>query len=459
MRLLLSKQAFGHLLFGAVGAAVFLAPSDLPFKAKMAFGVFWCAIWAWTMTRTDATLVAVLAAMCMWGLGLNGDEKVLSALGDPFVAFVIAGFMLGGAYKAAGLSERIAGWFARYSTNIGQLFYLLTAALVLLSFVVPSTAARAALLMPVYLAVAGHCPSPSVRKGLAVLFPSVIVLSCVTSYLGAGANLMTADLAARFSGERITYLQWLALGAPLGITSCFLSTWIIMRLFLTAQDRAMPFRFEAVGEQALAPAAQRRVLGVTALLVLLWVTEPWHGIDAGMVTLAGALALCLPEFGVFTFKQALKEVEWSLVVFMAATIEISKGLVNSGVAAYAMRHFSGAVEGWSAYGILLVLISVSLLSHLFIHSRTARAAVMLPVLIPIGISAGHGGVMIAFFANAAMGYCLTLPVCAKPVAMFSTAGGEGYTTRDLLRLSTWLLPLHLVLFMGGYALYSCILGQ
>jgi hypothetical protein len=40
------------------------------------------------------------------------------------------------------------------------------------------------------------------------------------------------------------------------------------------------------------------------------------------------------------------------------------------------------------------------------------------------------------------------------VAMFSTVGGdEGYTTRDLLRLSAWLLPLHLLLFGIAYAVY------
>lgn len=81
---------------------------------------------------------------------------------------------------------------------------------------------------------------------------------------------------------------------------------------------------------------------------------------------------------------------------------------------------------------------------------------MMPVLIPLGIAAGHSGPLIAFFINAAMGYCLTLPVCAKPVAMFSTAGGQRYTSRDLMRLSAWLLPLHLVLFLALYLVYDAI---
>jgi di/tricarboxylate transporter len=176
--------------------------------------------------------------------------------------------------------------------------------------------------------------------------------------------------------------------------------------------------------------------------------------DAGMAALVGALLLCAPNVGVFSFKQAIKEVEWSLVVFMAATIELSQGLVHSGLVAYVTQRFSTAAGQWSGMAILLLILAVALLSHLLIHSRTARAAVLMPVLIPLGMSAGHSGLLVAFFANAAMGYCLTLPVCAKPVAMFSTAGGEGYTTQDLLRLSAWLLPLHFGLLLAAYSLYG-----
>jgi hypothetical protein len=79
---------------------------------------------------------------------------------------------------------------------------------------------------------------------------------------------------------------------------------------------------------------------------------------------------------------------------------------------------------------------------------------MMPVLIPLGMAAGQSGLLIAFFANAAMGYCLTLPICAKPVALFSTAGGEGYTSRDLMRLSAWLLPLHLILLLLAFTVYT-----
>jgi solute carrier family 13 (sodium-dependent dicarboxylate transporter), member 2/3/5 len=432
------------------------ATPGLAFSGKATLLIFTGAIMTWSFTKTDATLVAVVAAFLMSALGLTGGKMPLSGLGDSFIVFVVGGFMLGGAYRATGLSEKIAGWFAQRSTNVSSLFYLLTAALVLLSFVVPSTSARASMLMPVYLAIAAATDSANVRKALAILFPTIIVLSCVISFMGAGANLMTADFIEKFSGEKISYSQWMWLGAPFGTTSCFFSTWIILQLFLTREERSLCFDLAATATQnddKNNNIIRLKVIGTTIGMIALWMTEPWHGIDAALIMFGGVLLLCMPTTGVLPFKTALKEVEWSLVVFMAATIELSQGLVQSGAVAYLTGAFSASTSWLSGTAVLLAILIVALMSHLLIHSRTARAAVLMPVLIPIGISAGYSGLLVAFFANAAMGYCLTLPVCAKPVALFSTTD-DGYDTKDLVRLSLWLVPVHLILLWGFCWVYG-----
>jgi solute carrier family 13 (sodium-dependent dicarboxylate transporter), member 2/3/5 len=456
MKSLTRPHIVGGFFFFLAAIGIWVGLPDLSPSGRTALLIFLAAIYAWSFTKTDATLVALLSAFAM-SMGVSGNGKtILGSLGDPFIGFVIAGFMLGGAYKVSGLSARIANWFAGRSQRVSSLFYLLTTALVLLSFVVPSTSARAAMLMPVYMAITATTDNANLKKALAVLFPTIIVLSCVTSYLGAGANLMTADFIHQFAGQRISYGEWLLLGAPFGIVSCFLSTFVILRLFLSKNEREMPFKLD-IQEVATTPETnrnQRRILFVTAVLIALWMTEQWHGFDAGLIAFAGAMVLCLPEIGVLPFKTALKEVEWSLVIFMAATIELSHGLVGSGAVQYLTTAFASAATTLTGTTLLVAILIVALLSHLVIHSRTARAAVLMPVLIPIGIGAGHSGLLVAFFANAAMGYCLTLPVCAKPVALFSTAGGDGYSTRDLLRLSAWLLPLHLILLLLAWAIYG-----
>jgi solute carrier family 13 (sodium-dependent dicarboxylate transporter), member 2/3/5 len=451
------KIALPLILLIGIGSAVILGLPSLAWSGKIALLIFIAALYAWTNTKLDATLVALLAALAMSATGTTGGNMPLAGLGDPFIGFVISGFILGGAYKLTGLSNKIATWFARRSSNVVELFYLLTVALLLLSFVVPSTSARAAMLMPSYLAMAEATNNQRIRKALAVLFPTVIVLSCITSYLGAGANLMTVDFIEQYAGEKISYLDWLILGGPFGIISCLLSVFVITRVFLTAEDRKSTFEMKSAPENEDTKEAKKirnQVLGLTAVMIGLWSTEQWHGIDPALVAISGALILCLPQLGIINFKQALKEVEWSMVVFMAASIELSKGLTGSGLTNYLSETIQHSFSAFSGIFMLVAILITALLSHLFVHSRTARAAVFMPLLIPLGLGAGHSGLLVAFFSNAAMGYCLTLPICAKPVAMFSTpGGGEAYTTADLLRLSLWLLPLHFVLLLLAFVIY------
>jgi solute carrier family 13 (sodium-dependent dicarboxylate transporter), member 2/3/5 len=452
------KTALPLIVLLCIGISIIFGLPGLVWSGKLALLIFLGALYAWTNTKLDATMVALLGALLMSVTGITGGSLPLAGLGDPFVGFVISGFILGGAYKATGLSTKIATWFASRSSNVVQLFYLLTAALLLLSFVVPSTSARAAMLMPSYLAMSSATDNPNIRKALAVLFPTVIVLSCITSYLGAGANLMTVDFIKQFSGEKISYLEWLLLGGPFGIISCLLSVFVITRIFLTKEDRKAVFKLNVTAENndlAASSKVRNQVLGLSIVMIGLWSTEHWHGIDPALVAMGGAIVLCIPQLGILSFKQALKEVEWSMVVFMAASIGLSKGLAGSGLTTYLSETIQHSLSGFSGMLMLVAILVTALFSHLLVHSRTARAAVFMPLLIPLGLGAGHSGLLVAFFSNAAMGYCLTLPVCAKPVAMFSAPGGEeAYSTGDLLKLSMWLLPLHFVLLILAFMIYG-----
>ena len=81
-------------------------------------------------------------------------------------------------------------------------------------------------------------------------------------------------------------------------------------------------------------------------LVLLWCSESLHGLDNATVALLGALAVTAPRIGALTFKQAVKGVDWNLLVFMAACLQLGDALVHSGGAAWAIEAlFDGAAGG------------------------------------------------------------------------------------------------------------------
>ncbi|NJK45247.1 MAG: hypothetical protein HC933_14105, partial [Pleurocapsa sp. SU_196_0] len=275
---------------------------------------------------------------------------------------------------------------------------------------------RAALLVPVFVALAGAIPNPRSSKQLAILFPTTILLSAVASLIGAGAHLVTADIVARVSGERLDFLRWALLGTPLALISCYGSAWVILRVFLTNTERLEHLDFSSSASPDLQPkgkleGAERFTLFTVVALVGLWATEGLHGIDSTIVALIGALVVTYPKRGAIGFKDALKSVEWNTLLFMAATLELGEALVSSGSAKAIVEHLFSTLGNASASSPLVivgVIVALSLLAHLVVVSRTARSSVLVPLVIALAIGLGYSPTALAFASTAAAGYCLTL---------------------------------------------------
>jgi solute carrier family 13 (sodium-dependent dicarboxylate transporter), member 2/3/5 len=112
-------------------------------------------------------------------------------------------------------------------------------------------------------------------------------------------------------------------------------------------------------------------------------------------------------------------------------------------AAFSPLHLFGS---WVTGGFVIVVIVVSIGAHLVLQSRSARSAVLIPIIVTIAPTAGVDPVAAAFISTAAAGFCLTLTSSAKPIAMFAaTDEFPGYSTQDLLRVSAVLAPISAIL--------------
>jgi di/tricarboxylate transporter len=162
------------------------------------------------------------------------------------------------------------------------------------------------------------------------------------------------------------------------------------------------------------------------------------------VALAGALVVTVKRLTGVSMKEALKGVEWSLILFLAATLTLGEALLASGAAEWiaerALLVLPAAVRAQPAW-LLAAVVPVAMLSHLVIASRSARAAVLIPTLaLPLAVQPAQAALLI-LVATVAKGFCQTLTVSAKPVALYAAAGdGERYSDADLMRLALALMP-------------------
>lgn len=431
--------------------ALLLVPGNFPGlsgDARLTLGVFALATCAWISTPIDDTYIALGAGLALTATGVISSDTLFGTLGDETVWLLICAFVLAAAVARSGLAGRAAAFLVSGARSVRQLTHLTTAALVVTAFAVPATSGRAALALPVFLALAKVLAD---RKRLvvmlALLFPTVILLSAVATLIGAGAHLITVSVLWEATGERIGFTQWMLLGLPLAVASSHLAAEAVLLTTTRRADRKGPVHItvEQLQEHSEQPVtgawepAETRCALLLATVVALWCSEPLHQVPPAVVALIGAVVASSPALGTVRLKDALKTVPWALLLFMAATMAMGVALAESGAAKWLVGGVPLDVPPWL---FLALVVAVSTAAHLVLQSRSARSSVLVPLVVAAAVGAGVNPVAAALASTAAAGFCHTLPASAKPVTLFADIPGTPtYTPRDLLRLSAVLAPL------------------
>ena len=430
-------------------AAIWFLPGDLSRDGRIALMLLTLAVLGWSVTRIGDTLVGLAAALALAATGVLSTEKLFAALGHELIWLLVAAFIISAVLRASGLLERLVFPILHRLGTVRRLFVGLTGVIAATAFIIPSTSGRAALLLPLFLALAERVESERIVRALALLFPTVILLSAGGSLIGAGAHIVAVDFIARAANERLDYLGWMLLALPFALLSSFLAAVIILRLFLTPEEASRRLSIEPVNHERLT-RQQLAIALIVVTTVALWVAAPVHGLSLGIVALIGALALLLPGVAPLVPREAFKAANTELIVFLAVTLAIAEALSQSGadtwLAQVAVEILPASISSSTPVIVAMVAL-VSLSAHLVITSRTARAVVLIPALALPLAGLGHDPKLLILVTVLGTGFCQTLAASAKPVALFAHAERPTYTPGDLMRLSMALLPMMFALLM------------
>ncbi|MCZ9635127.1 SLC13 family permease [Rhodococcus sp. BH5] len=432
----------------------------LPVDGAITLIVFLIAVWIWIFVPVDDTYVALGAALTLVILGPIESEVFTGTLGQDVVWLLVGSFVVAAAITSSGLSARVATRVLSVARTPRQLVHLVAIVLLITTFAIPATSGRAALAMPVFLSLAVALRErPRLVLCLALVFPSVILFSAIGSLLGAGAHLITSKILYSSTGSGIDFLTWATWGLPLAVVWSHLCAEVALLLFTDRSERRHGIVLDQNdlhpdGDNWSGPLspAQRRIAFLLAAMVLLWCSEPLHGVEPAIVAMLGALVAVAPMIGTTTLGAAVKTIPWMLLLFMASTLCLGVALTTSGAANWVADQFFepmkrlGNSAGWL---FVVTVVIISLGAHLFVQSRSARSAVLIPVIVATAPVVGIDPAAAAFISTAAAGFCITLTSSAKPVAMFAkTDSMPGYLQGHLLRLSAVLAPISIALLLG-----------
>jgi di/tricarboxylate transporter len=174
------------------------------------------------------------------------------------------------------------------------------------------------------------------------------------------------------------------------------------------------------------------------------------GIDPAYVAMAAAVLLVIAPLRTLSPAEALKAIEWKLLALLIATMLMGDALIGSGAASAIATDLVAAVgrETLASRAVVAAMVAaIALLAHLVVTSRTVRVAVLIPILALPLAGFGYDATALILLVAVGTGFCQSLPVSAKAVALYAGLRQPTYSPRDLAVLSSVLLPIHLALLI------------
>ncbi|WP_155922211.1 SLC13 family permease [Bacillus sp. EB01] len=450
-----SKVIIGIHIFILITIALL---DGLDYSAKISLFAFLSAMILWVSTTIPAGLIALSLIVFIVLVKAGEPDLLYASLSEEVVWLMIGSFIIGEAVKRSGLAERLTLFIVSKSNKKSGILLALSSVIFSSAFFIPSTSGRAALSMPIIKQL-GQKFTDKEKRVIAVLAPVIILMSTSATLIGAGSHLIGIGLLESTAGQSISYIQWFVWGVPFAIVVSLFSFILIGWILWPKGGQKVVERVSSEEENILSKQIndkEKKTMILILVLIIGWMTEYVHGYDIAFITMVGAILIMLPNYGVISWKQGINSVSWNLILFVAAATALGKVLVDTGIVKWIENetlHVLNLFTGAPDWVIVLLILLVTVTSHLYITSHTTRAIVLIPGLLVFGQAIGVNPSTVVFLSQIGMNYCVTVPVSSKALLLFYEEGEISYHASDLVKISIILMPVYILTIMLFYVSY------
>ncbi|AUU83265.1 MULTISPECIES: SLC13 family permease [Leclercia] len=285
----------------------------------------------WATSLLPEFLTALLFFTAAMIARIAPPEVIFGGFASSAFWLVFSGFVLGVAIRKTGLADRAA---RALSARLTDSWPLMVASVVLLTyalaFVMPSNMGRIALLMPIVAAMAKRA---GIADGSRAWFGLALAVGFGTFQLSATIlpanvpNLVMSGAAEGSYGIHLNYVPYLLLHTPvLGILKGLVLIGLICWLFPGApkpvKDLTPP---EPMGRD------EKRLAWLLAVVLVMWVTESWHGIGPAWTGLAASIVVMLPRVGFITGDEFSAGVNMRTCIYVAGILGLAITVTQTGI--------------------------------------------------------------------------------------------------------------------------------
>jgi anion transporter len=295
----------------------------------------------------------------------------------------------------------------------------------------PSTTAKAFIILPICI---GLVEAFGVEKGRSRFGVAVMLMAmaanniCSTAFLTSTVpNPISAEYIAVSTGLRLDWGGWFRMAFPITILLLAASYLLITRMFKPEIESSKETYDRICGiKDQLGPVSKKEIVVAVTFIValILWITERYNPLNAGLVSLGLSLLLFLPSLGVMEVGKFSGTVPWGSIVLFAASMFLARVVAKyRALDPVAVRMFESVGLG-NLSPVLFVgfIILVAMLLHLIFTSTTVYATVMIPVVIGLTNIQGTNPILTALPVALLAPIAVILPVNTIPNIIFHTEG-------------------------------------
>jgi sodium-dependent dicarboxylate transporter 2/3/5 len=414
------------------GTGTFTASRRPPAGVGPTLALLGFVVVMWVTEAIPLFVTSLLIPVVIVVTGSGSARDALAPFFHPIIALFFGGFLMAEAMRRVRLDHLAAislvAWAGR---SPAMLLLGMMGVSAFLSMWMSNTAA-AAVLVPIALSVTAPIAHPGYRRVAVLGIAYAATLGGVGSAIGTPANPLAIEFLDSFAGRSISFVEWFGYGLPmvvvfLPVLAAYL--WWRMGVTIDAGDfarvrQASRTEFHRTGRL---DRDQLTVLAVFGAVMLLWLTQTFHGLDTGIVAVAGAAALAVLGKVV---PGDLGRISWSALLTFGGGLTLGIFLTESGASDWLAGRLGGlgGVPSWLG----ITVVAAVALGLTTVASNTATAAMMIPLAIPLAGILGVDPTLLVLVVAVASSIDFAL-VIGTPPTMIAYSTGL-FSSRDIFRV-------------------------
>ncbi|MGO3752072.1 MAG: SLC13 family permease [Peptoniphilaceae bacterium] len=414
-------------------------PKGMDPVGQKSLAIFIAGLIMWVTKPIPIYLTSLIVILLLPLTGAVEDSEVaFGTLGFEVIWLMVAAFVLTSAMNQTNLGKRFAlNMVTKYGKTPTTLLGVLLVINFALAFFVPSTTARASLLVPIVLILLEiYQAIPGESK-----FGKLLMLQGIQNNHFATSMIMTATSAQviavgfinEMTGSNVGYMDWFLGSLPQAILTAIVMFILGLLIFkpenlksdMQSVNERMNEQLQNLGKMTIEEKKAAFYFGLT---LFLWATGDYQKAIVGFklgttqVAVLSMILMLMPKIGVINWKQA--NIKWDLMIFSAGAYAAGNALNDSGGATWLIERMVNGIglDKLPHSMVAVVLIAISLFSHIIFTSKTVRTTILIPAVITLASSLGMDPVPIALAVSFGIAYTPTLPPHSKVNTLYFSTG-------------------------------------